>query len=77
MKCPETAHLQRQKLDERLPWPAGPFGDRLLLGTRKRFVVLAVLHNYTVVVVAPLCEVVKSHCPGSDGCDLWYVIIHH
>ena len=75
MKCPEKANLQRRKLDERMPGPADPVGDRLLLGTRNLFVGLAVFHNCTVVVVAPLCEGTKSHCPGSDGCDLWYVII--
>ena len=75
MKCPQRANLQRQKLDERMPGPAGPAGDRLLMGTRNLLVVLAVLHNCTEVVAAPLCEVTKSHCPGSDGCDLWCVSI--
>ena len=75
MKCPEKANLQRRKLDERMPGPADPVGDRLLLGTRNLFVGLAVIHNCPVVVVAPLCEVAKSQCPGSEGCDLWYVLI--
>ena len=44
------------------------------MGYMELFVVLAGFHNCTVVVAAPLCEVTKSHCPGSDGCDLWYVI---
>ena len=68
MKCPERANLQRQKLDERLPGPADPVGDRLLMGTWMLFVVLAVFHNCTVVVVAPLCEVTKIHC---TGCIKW------
>ena len=68
MKCPQTANLQRQKLDERMPGPAGPVGDRLLMGTRNLLVVLAVFHNCTVVVAAPLCEVTKGHC---SGCIEW------
>ena len=75
MKCPERANLQGWKSDERMPRPTGPVGDGLLMGTQNLFVGLAVFHNCTVVVVAPLCEGTKSHCPGSDGCGLWYVII--
>ena len=76
MKCPERAHLQRQKLDERMPGPAGPVGDRLLMGTWMLFVVLAVFHNCTVVVVAPLCEVIKDTALDAlNGLDLWYVTI--
>ena len=60
MKCPQRANLQRQKVDERMPGPAGPVGDRLVMGTRMLFVVLAVLHNCTEVVAAPLCEVTKD-----------------
>ena len=77
MKYPQRANLQRQKLDERVPGRAGPLGDQLRMGTRTLFVVLAGFHNCTVVVVAPLCEFAKSHYPGSDGCDLWYVITPH
>ena len=76
MKCPERAHLQRQKLDERMPGPAGPVGDRLLMGTRNLLVVLAVFHKCSVVVVAPLCEVIKdSALDALNGCDLWCVSI--
>ena len=38
------------------------------MGTRNVSVVLAVFHNCTVVVVALLCEVTKSHC---TGCIEW------
>ena len=48
MKCPQRAHLQRQKLDERIPGRAGPLGDRLLMGTRTLFMVLAGFHNCAV-----------------------------
>lgn len=75
MKCPPRANLHREKLDDRMLGPAGPFGDQLLMGTGMLFVVLAVFHKCTVEVVAPLCEVTKSYCPGSDGCDLWCVTI--
>ena len=68
MKCPERANLQRQKVDERMPGPAGPVGDRLLMGTWTLFVVLAVFHKCTVVVVEPLCEVTKRQC---TGCIEW------
>ena len=76
MKCPQRANLQRQKLDERMPGPAGPAGDRLLMGTRNLLVVLAVLHNCTVEVVAPLCEVIKDTALDAlNDCDLWCVSI--
>ena len=76
MKCPQRANLQRQKLDERRPGPAGPAGDRLLMGTRNLLVVLAVLHNCTVEVAAPLCEVIKDTALDAlNGCDLWCVSI--
>ena len=76
MKCPQRANLQRQKLDERMPGPAGPIGDRLLMGTRNLLVVLAVLHNCTVEVAAPLCEVIKDTALDAlNGCDLWCVSI--
>ena len=76
MKCPQRANLQRQKLDERMPGPAGPAGDRLLMGTRNLLVVLAVLHNCTVEVAAPLCEVIKDTALDAlNGCDLWCVSI--
>ena len=64
MNCPDRAHLQRQKLEERMPGPAGPVGDWLLMGTRNLLVVLEVFHNCTVEVPAPLCEVTKGHCSG-------------
>ena len=76
MKCPEGANLQRQKLDERMPGPAGPAGDRLLMGTWTLVVVLAVFHKCTVVVAAPLCEVIKDTALDAlNGCDLWCVTI--
>ena len=76
MKCPQRANLQRQKLDERMPGPAGPVGDRLLMGTRNLLVVLAVLHNCTVEVAAPLCEVIKDTALDAlNDCDLWCVSI--
>ena len=76
MKCPQRANLQRQKVDERMPGPAGPIGDRLLMGTRNLLVVLAVLHNCTVEVAAPLCEVIKDTALDAlNGCDLWCVSI--
>ena len=76
MKCPQRANLQRQKLDERMPGPAGPVGDQLLMGTRKLLVVLAVFHKCTVVVVAPLCEVIKDTALDAlNGCDLWCVTV--
>ena len=76
MKCPQRANLQRQKVDERMPGPAGPAGDRLLMGTRNLLVVLAVLHNCTVEVAAPLCEVIKDTALDAlNGCDLWCVSI--
>ena len=76
MKCPQRANLQRQKLDESMPGPAGPVGDRLLMGTRNLLVVLAVFHKCSVVVVAPLCEVIKdSALDALNGCDLWCVTI--
>ena len=76
MKCPQRANLQRQKLDERMPGPAGPVGDRLPMGTRTLLVVLAVLHNCTVEVAAPLCEVIKDTALDAlNGCDLWCVSI--
>ena len=76
MKCPQRANLQRQKVDERMPGPAGPIGDRLLMGTRNLLVVLAVLHNCTVEVDAPLCEVIKDTALDAlNGCDLWCVSI--
>ena len=76
MKCPQRANLQRQKLDERMPGPAGPAGDRLLMGTRNLLVVLAVLHNCTVEVAAPLCEVIKDTALDAlNDCDLWCVSI--
>lgn len=59
MKCPQRANLQRQKLDERVPGRAGPLGDRLLMGTRTLFVVLAGFHNCTVAVVAHCVKLVK------------------
>ena len=59
-----------------MPGPAGPFGDQLLMGTGMLFVVLAVFHKCTVVVVAPLCEVIKdSALDALNGCDLWCVSI--
>ena len=76
MKCPQRANLQRQKLDERMPGPAGALGDQLLMGTWTLFVVLAVLHKCTVVVAAPVCEVIKdSALDALNGCDLWCVTI--
>ena len=76
MKCPQRANLQRQKLDERMSEPAGAVGDRLLMGTRNLLVVLAVLHNCTVEVAAPLCEVIKDTALDAlNGCDLWCVSI--
>ena len=76
MKCPERANLQRQKLDERMPGPAGPAGDRLLMGTWMLVVVLAVFHKCTVVVVALMFEVIKdSALDALNGCDLWCVTI--
>ena len=76
MKCPQRANLQRQKVDERMPGPAGPIGDRLVMGTRMLFVVLAVFHNCTVEVAAPLCEVIKDTALDAlNGCDLWCVSI--
>ena len=76
MKCPQRANLQRQKVDERMPGPAGPIGDRLLMGTRNLLVVLAVLHNCTVEVAAPLCEVIKDTALDAlNDCDLWCVSI--
>ena len=52
--------------------PAGPFWDQLLMGTRNLLVVLAVFHKCSVVVVAPLCEVIKdSALDALNGCDLW------
>ena len=76
MKCPERAKLQKQKLDERMPGRAGPVGDRLLMGTRNLLVVLAVLHNCTVEVAAPLCEVIKDTALDAlNDCDLWCVSI--
>ena len=40
------------------------------------FVVLAVFHKCTVVVAAPLCEVIKDTALDAlNGCDLWCVTI--
>ena len=76
MKCPPRANLHREKLDERMLGPAGPFGDQLLMGTGMLFVVLAVFHKCTVVVAAPLCEVIKDTALDAlNGCDLWCVTI--
>ena len=59
-----------------MPEPAGAVGDRLLMGTRNLLVVLAVLHNCTVEVAAPLCEVIKDTALDAlNGCDLWCVTI--
>ena len=59
-----------------MPGPAGPAGDRLLMGTRNLLVVLAVLHNCIEVVAAPLCEVIKDTALDAlNGCDLWCVSI--
>ena len=59
-----------------MPGRAGPIGDRLLMGTRNLLVVLAVLHNCTVEVAAPLCEVIKDTALDAlNGCDLWCVSI--
>ena len=59
-----------------MPGRAGPVGDRLLMGTRNLLVVLAVLHNCTVEVAAPLCEVIKDTALDAlNGCDLWCVSI--
>ena len=46
------------------------------MGTRNLLVVLAVLHNCTVEVVAPLCEVIKDTALDAlNDCDLWCVSI--
>ena len=59
-----------------MPGRAGPVGDRLVMGTRNLLVVLAVLHNCTVEVAAPLCEVIKDTALDAlNGCDLWCVSI--
>ena len=59
-----------------MPGRAGPVGDRLLMGTRNLLVVLAVLHNCTVEVAAPLCEVIKDTALDAlNDCDLWCVSI--
>ena len=76
MKCPQGANLQRQKLDERMPGRSGPIGYQLLMGIRTLFVMLAVFHKCTVVVAAPLCEVIKDTALDAlNGCDLWCVTI--
>ena len=59
-----------------MPGRAGPVGDRLVMGTRNLLVVLAVLHNCTVEVAAPLCEVIKDTALDAlNDCDLWCVSI--
>ena len=76
MKCPQRANLQRQKVDERMPGRSGPIGYQLLMGIRTLFVMLAVFHKCTVVVAAPLCEVIKDTALDAlNGCDLWCVTI--
>ena len=46
------------------------------MGTRNLLVVLAVFHKCTVVVAAPLCEVIKDTALDAlNGCDLWCVTI--
>ena len=76
MKCPPRANLHREKLDDRMLGPAGPFWDQLLMGTRNLLVVLAVFHKCSVVVVAPLCEVIKDTALDAlNGCDLWCVTV--
>ena len=73
---PRKGKLQRQKLDERMPGPAGPAGDRLLMGTWTLVVVLAVFHKCTVVVVALMFDVTKdSALDALNGCDLCCVTI--
>ena len=46
------------------------------MGTGTLLVVLAVLHNCTVEVAAPLCEVIKDTALDAlNDCDLWCVSI--
>ena len=76
MKCPERANLQRQKVDERMPGRSGPIGYQLLMGIRMLFVMLAVFHKCTVVVVALMFEVTKDTALDAlNGCDLWCLTI--
>ena len=73
----QKGHIYRDKLDERMPGPAGPIGDWLLMGTQTLFVALAVFHDCTVVVVvAPLCEVPKRHCTGCIEW-VWFVVCNY
>ena len=46
------------------------------MGTQNLSVVLAVFHTCTVVVVAPLCEVMKIHCTGCLKW-VWFVVCNY